>query len=88
MLSGLGALSNEMYLLKRKLADQRGRELVLRRGAEFLFAKDGPDHPNAGVRIFRVIGTKRRYGAEHNVEERPRIEGHLPRVLEEAFRGC
>ncbi|HVG60870.1 MAG TPA: ATP-binding protein, partial [Hyalangium sp.] len=85
-LSGLGALSNEAYLLKRKLADQRGRELVLRRGAELLFAKDGPDHPNAGVRIFRVIGTERRYGAEHNVEERPRIEGRLPHVLEEAFR--
>jgi ATP-dependent DNA helicase RecG len=42
------------------------------------------DHPNAGVRIFRVIGTERRTGVEHNVEELPRIEGNLPTVIETA----
>ncbi|MFO0760171.1 MAG: ATP-binding protein [Byssovorax sp.] len=83
--AGLIALSDEEYLLKRKLADRRGRDIVLRRGAELLFAKDGPDHPNAGIRLFRVVGTERRLGAEHNVEERPRFEGNVPAMLRDAF---
>jgi ATP-dependent DNA helicase RecG len=37
------------------------------------------------VRVFRVVGTERRLGAEHNVEERPRIEGNLPEVWQEAL---
>lgn len=45
---------------------------------------DEPDHPNAGIRVFRVIGITRRFGVEHNVEERPRIEGNLPTVLDKA----
>lgn len=65
--AGLGSLTNEEYLLKRKLADRRGTGIALRRAAELLFASDGPDHPNAGVRVFRVIGTERRVGVEHNV---------------------
>jgi ATP-dependent DNA helicase RecG len=83
--SGLAALSDEEYLLKRKLADHRGGGIALRRAAELLFAIDGPDHPNAGVRVFRVIGTERRVGVEHNVEEKPRIEGNLPFVVASAF---
>ena len=82
--AGLTALSDEEYLLKRKLADLRGDRILLRRATELLFTRNGPDHPNAGVRIFRVIGTERRTGPEHNVEERPRIEGNLPYVIEEA----
>ena len=82
--AGLFALSDKEYLLRRKLADRQGREIVLRKAAELLFARLGPDHPNAGVRLFRVIGTERRTGPEHNVEERPRIEGNLPAVIEEA----
>jgi ATP-dependent DNA helicase RecG len=72
-------------LLKRKLADRLGRGIALRRAAELLFAAEGPDHPNAGVRVFRVIGTERRVGVEHNVEERPRIEGNLSSVVAAAF---
>jgi ATP-dependent DNA helicase RecG len=83
--AGYTDLSDEEYLLKRKLADRRGSGLVLRRAAELLFAMHGPDHPNAGVRVFRVIGGERRFGVEHNVEERPRIEGNLAQVLDEAF---
>lgn len=83
--AGYADLSDEEYLLKRKLADRRGAGLVLRRAAELLFATHGPDHPNAGVRVFRVIGGERRFGVEHNVEERPRIEGNLAQVLDEAF---
>jgi len=83
--SGHAQLSDEAYLLKRKLADRHGARIVLRRAAELLFAQEGPDHPNAGLRLFRVIGTERRLGVEHNVEERPRIEGSLVRVLDEAF---
>jgi ATP-dependent DNA helicase RecG len=83
--AGLIALTDEEYLLKRKLADHRGRDLVLRQAAELLFAKNGPDHPNGGFRLFRVVGTERKVGAEHNVEERPRFEGNLPTVIEECF---
>ncbi|MGB5147005.1 MAG: ATP-binding protein [Porticoccaceae bacterium] len=82
--AGLAAWSDEDYLLKRKLADRRGDRIQLRRAAELLFTRFGPDHPNAGVRIFRVIGTERRTGPEHNVEERPRIEGNLPAVMDQA----
>lgn len=83
--AGLSALPDDEFLIKRKLADRRGRDLVLRKSAELLFAQSGPDHPNAGVRLFRVVGTERRLGAAHNVEERPRIEGNLPSVLAEVF---
>ena len=82
--AGLESLSDADYLLKRKLADRHGSELVLRQAAELLFARLGPDHPNSGVRVFRVVGTERRLGATHNVEERPRIEGNLPEVWQEA----
>jgi ATP-dependent DNA helicase RecG len=81
--TGLRDASDVDYLLRRKLADRRGAGISLRRAAELVFATYGPDHPNAGVRIFRVVGTERRLGPEHNVEERPRIEGNLPSVLEE-----
>ena len=82
--AGLAALTNEDYLLKRKLADRHGARIVLRRAAELLFVRGDPDHPNAGVRVFRVIGSERLTGALHNVEELPRIEGNLPTVLEAA----
>ena len=82
--AGLAALTDEEYLLKRKLADRRGHQIVLRNAAELLFARNGPDHPNSGVRLFRVIGTERRTGAEYNVEERPRCEGNLPSIIHEA----
>jgi len=83
--AGLSGLSDEAYLLKRKLADVRGSNLVLRKAAELLFASHGPEHPNAGIRLFRVVGSERKLGAQHNVEERPRIEGNLPHVLREMF---
>ncbi len=82
--AGLSALTDEEYLLKRKLADRQGRSVVLRNAAELLFARNGPEHPNAGVRLFRVVGTERRTGAAYNVEERPRIEGNLHTVISEA----
>ena len=81
--AGLSELTDEEYLLKRKLADRRGNGIVLRNATELLFARNGPQHPNAGVRLFRVIGTERRTGAEYNVEERPRSEGNLHSVLSE-----
>lgn len=82
--AGYPTLSDEAYLLKRKLADRKGPSLVLRRAADLLFARD-PDHANAGIRVFRVLGTERRVGTNYNVEELPRIEGALPVVLERAF---
>jgi ATP-dependent DNA helicase RecG len=75
------------YLVRRKLADDRAGQLVLRRAAELLFARkaESIDHDNACVRIFRVMGTERKPGALHNVEDLPRIEGNLPHVLETTF---
>jgi ATP-dependent DNA helicase RecG len=75
------------YLLRRKLADLRGDRLVLRRAAELLFAREPHyvEHPNAGVRVFRVVGTERQTGAAHNVEELARQEGALPVVLAGTF---
>lgn len=74
------------YLVRRRLADRRGADVVIRQAAELLFARGDHviSHPNAGVRVFRVNGTERLTGARHNVQEFPRIEGNLPSVLEHA----
>jgi ATP-dependent DNA helicase RecG len=83
--AGYPDLSDTEYLLKRKHADRKGSGLVLRRAAELLFARE-PDHANAGVRIFQVLGTEIRVGALYNVEEKkPRIEGPLPDVIAQTF---
>jgi ATP-dependent DNA helicase RecG len=82
--AGYPDITDEEFLLKRRLADRKGTGIVLRRAAELLFARE-PDHPHAGVRIFRVIGTERRVGVDYNVEELPRAEGPLPRVLTDVF---
>ncbi len=84
--AGLEDAPVEDYLARRRLADWRGTTLQLREAAEWLFRRGLPEHPNAGVRVFRVIGTERRLGLEHNVEELPRIEGPVPEVLERAFQ--
>jgi len=85
--AGLTALTPEEYLCERRLADYRGDELVLRKGALLLFARHARDidHPNAGVRIFQVHGTERLTGSRHNVHELPRIEGSLASVIERAY---
>lgn len=82
--AGLGDLSVQEYLCQRRLADWRGEDLVLRRGAVLLFARRAHaiDHPNAGVRIFRVDGTERLTGPRHNVQELPRVEAALPVLIE------
>jgi ATP-dependent DNA helicase RecG len=86
--AGLLSLSAEDYLLRRRIADQRGSALVLRQAAVLLFARDplSIENPNACVRIFRVRGTERLTGAQHNVEELPRVEGNLVGVIEETRR--
>ena len=86
--AGLGHLEPADYLCERRLGDYRGHELVLRKGALLLFARQARDidHPNVGVRIFRVNGTERLTGPRHNVQEiLPRIEGALPQVIERAY---
>ena len=82
--AGLAELSRADYLVRRRLADWKGPSLVLRQAAELLFASGVVAHPNAGVRVFHVVGTERRTGAQHNVEELPRVEGALPAVLADA----
>ncbi len=73
--------------MTRKIADARGSTLVLRRAAELLFARKprSIEHPNGGLRVFRVIGTERQLGAKHNVEELPRFEGNLPSIIQAVF---
>ena len=85
--AGLATLEPGDYLVERRLADFRGGDLVLKKGALLLFARRARDidHPNAGIRIFRVDGTERLTGSRHNVQELPRIEGALPTVIEEAY---
>ena len=88
MAAGLGALPPDEYLMERRLADRRGEALVLRRGAVLLFAAGARtiDHPNAGLRIFRVNGTERLTGPRHNVQELPRTEAALPALIEQTHR--
>lgn len=83
--AGLSGLPATDYLVRRRLADRRGDVLVIRQAAELLFARADHviEHPNAGVRVFRVSGTERLTGARHNVQEFPRIEGNLPSVFEQ-----
>ena len=76
------------FLLERGLADRRGQDFLLRRAALLLFAQAARslDHPNAGLRIFRVEGEERLTGARNNVSEvKPRIEGNLPQVVRVAY---
>jgi ATP-dependent DNA helicase RecG len=84
--SGATDLSLEDYLVRRRIADRVGAVVVLREAAVFLFAlrPETIAHPNASVRIFRVAGTERLTGTQHNVQEFPRIEGNLPSVLQQA----
>ncbi len=74
------------YLVARRLADRRGDALVLRQGAVWLFARtpQAIDHPNLGVRVFRVHGTEQRSGAHRNVQDFPWIDDNLIVVLEKA----
>ena len=66
--------------------DARGEELVLRQGAVWLFARSPAaiEHPNLGVRVWRVNGTEQRFGAHRNVQDFPRFDGGLLVVLEQA----
>jgi ATP-dependent DNA helicase RecG len=79
-------ISVEDYLVRRRIADRIGAAVVLREAAVFLFAlrPETIAHPNASVRVFRVAGTERLTGAQHNVQEFTRIEGNLPSVLQQA----
>lgn len=86
--AGLDPADPQGYLLERRLAERRGPDLVLRRGALLLFARNAhaQQHPNAGFRTFRVEGRERQSGTHSNVEEiKPRLEGALPVVLERAY---
>jgi ATP-dependent DNA helicase RecG len=78
--------SVEDYLAARRLADRRGDVLALRQGAVWLFAKTSGaiEHPNLGVRVFRVHGAAQTTGTTRNVQDFPWIEGNLVEVLEKA----
>jgi len=86
--AGLPDLEPGEYLVERRLAAHRGDDLVLHKGALLLFARRASsiEHPNAGVRIFRVDGSERLSGTRHNVQELPRVEGSLPTVIERTYR--
>ena len=83
--AGLAHHTPTEYLLHRRLAERKGRNLQLRQAAELLFCKGIPEHPNSGLRFFSVFGTERTFGTEHNVQEHSRIEGNLVTVLAEGF---
>lgn len=79
--SGLAHATNEEYLIDRQLAILRDGQLRLRNAALLAFGKTGPDHPNAGVRIMRVIGTQKEYGPAGNIEHSRRHTGDLYQVI-------
>ena len=60
---------------------------MLRNGAVWLFAKSPGvmDHPNIGIRVFRVHGTEMLLGGQRNVQDCPWIEGSLVDCLERAW---
>ena len=74
------------YLAQRRLADLRGDQLVLRQGAVWLFARSSAviEHPNLGLRVWRVNGTEQRFGAQRNVQDYPRFDGSLLAILDQA----
>jgi ATP-dependent DNA helicase RecG len=82
---GFGGPPGE-YLVARRLADRRGDALALRQGALWLFAQNPAaiEHPNLGVRVFRVHGNEQKTGTQRNVQDFPWIEGNLVVVLEKA----
>jgi ATP-dependent DNA helicase RecG len=82
--SGLDTSPAE-FLVRRRLADRRDDELVLRQGAIWLFARapESIAHPNLGVRVFRVHGTEQRHGAQRNVQDYPWVEGNVLAILEQ-----
>ena len=84
--AGFGG-SAEEYLIQRRLADRRDRDVALRQGAVWLFARrpEAIEHPNLGVRVFRVDGTEQLTGTRRNVQDFPWIEGNLLSVLDKAY---
>lgn len=86
--AGLSSLSSADYLARRGLAAWRGDTLVLRQAALFVFARapEFVEHPNAGIRIFRVRGRERLTGKDYNVQELPLCDGALPAAFEQAQR--
>lgn len=82
--SGITTTADE-FLVRRRLADRREDELVLRQGAVWLFAASPSAiaHPNLGARVFRVHGTEQKVGAQRNVQDYPWIEGNILSVLEQ-----
>lgn len=86
--AGLDPTDLPGFLLERGLAEVRGPDLLLRKAAILLFARTARslDHPNAGLRIFKVDGSERLTGAGNNVSEvKPRLEGNLPYVVRMAY---
>ena len=86
--AGLDPADLQTYLLDRRLAERRGGDMVLRRAALLLFARNAhlQLHPNTGFRIFRVDGRERQSAPRSNVDEiKPRLEGALPVVLEQTY---
>jgi ATP-dependent DNA helicase RecG len=86
--TGLDPADVPGFLLARGLAEVRGPDLLLRKAASLLFARaaQSVDHPNAGLRIFKVDGPERLTGVRNNVSEvKPRLEGNLPYVVKMAY---
>lgn len=77
--------SSEELLIKRNLADvNKHGMLVLRNSAILLFATD-PDKyiPSAYVRYIRYEGSQQEVGEGLNITKDLRIEGSIPRIIED-----
>ena len=79
----------EKTLERYRLVHDTPRGPRVTNAALLLFARDtGRWHNRAGVRLFRVTGTARRYGEKRNVAQFPRIESPLARIIKEAHERC
>ena len=80
--AGLGGISDEVYLEKRRLGRWEGSRFRLRRAAELVFCRDAPDGESRGVEVFRVDGKVRSVGARSNVQDVARLRGPISEVLD------
>jgi ATP-dependent DNA helicase RecG len=86
--SVLGKRQPEEILERYGLVVARNGGLAVTNACLLLFGKPpfARWHPRAGVRLFRVAGTKRQHGVERNVTQLARVDPPLATAIAEAHR--
>lgn len=86
--TALGKRGVEELLLRYGLVHEQARGLAVTNGALLLFAREPALrwHPRAGIRFFRVAGTKREHGTRRNVTQLERFDPPLAEAIPSALR--